>query len=128
MWPTTDERVRVIGDDEGMEPDPSTQLHERHRAGRLARRFAVAGVAILVLASALTGAFGRRSAGGTVDDVMQFTGPLIGIALVASALAALGFATWALLHDRERTGGLWASFVFGILGVLFLLAELLLPH
>lgn len=86
------------------------------------------GVGVFVLASVLTGAFGRRETGSTVDDVMRALGPVFGITLVVSAIAAFVLAIRALVVDRQRTPVVWLSLAYGVFGLIFLLGELLLPH
>ena len=85
-------------------------------------------VGTFLLASMLTGAFGRRESGSTLDDVMQITGPLFGIVLVASGVAALVLALRALISHHERSFMVWLAAAFGALTVVFLVAELTLPH
>jgi hypothetical protein len=87
----------------------------------------VVAFAIFVLSSVLTGMFGRRDA-GTVDDVMRFTGPFIGIGFGVSGLGALTFSLWALIVQRERSSVVWGALAFGLFVATFLLGEVLIPH
>lgn len=76
----------------------------------------------------MTGVFGRREAGSTIDEVMKFTGPATGILFVVAGVTAFGFAMRALVTHRERSFVVWLAVLFGVLAMLFLAAELLLPH
>lgn len=98
------------------------------RPGRWARTMLFVLLGIYVLASVLTGVFGRREPGSTVDGVMQAAGPVIGIALVLAGLAALVFGLRALISHRDRGIVVWLAVAFGALAMLFLVAELVLPH
>lgn len=59
---------------------------------------------------------------------MRVAGPILGVALVATGIGALTTALLALTRDRERSWVVWVGLAYGVLGVLFLLGELLLPH
>jgi len=88
--------------------------------------FGVLGV--YVLASGLTGAFGRSEDGSTARDILHVVGPLIGVALVVTGLGALGFSLRAIIAYRERSFVVLLALAFGLLAAMFLVGELVLPH
>ena len=98
------------------------------RPGRRARTALLVLLGFYVLTSVLTGAFGRRDPGSTVDDIMQVTGPIIGVGVAAAGLASLVFGLRAFITHRERSFIVWLALVFGVLAALFIIGEFAVPH
>lgn len=96
-------------------------------SGHLAVRSALTAVGTLLVATGLAGALAAAQP-DLGEGVMRVAGPVFGVVLAVSGLAALVLSIRALVWNGERGWRIWAALLVGVSAGGFLVGELVLPH